>query len=98
MLHALPALLDDLERRLIQGEDPLPLLSTVRWAEVIDWPQTMEGAQRLKQRLAGLQQLLNGLQAPLNAALSAAGANPSYQASGRVELSPHFTLGIQEHV
>lgn len=98
MLHALPALLDDLERRLIQGEDPLPLLSTIRWAEIIDWPQTQESAKKLKLRLVGLQQLLNGLQAPLNAALSAAGANPSYQSTGRVELSPHFTLGIQEHV
>lgn len=29
MLHSLPALLDDLERRLIAGEDPLPLLGMV---------------------------------------------------------------------
>ncbi len=98
MLHALPALLDDLERRLVQGEDPLPLLAAIRWAEVIDWPKSREEALRLKLRLSGLQTLLNGLQAPLNAALSAAGANPSYQPNGRVELPLHFSVGIQEHV
>ncbi len=27
MLHSLPALLDDLERRIMAAEDPLPLLN-----------------------------------------------------------------------
>ena len=39
MLHSLPVLLDDLERRLIAGEDPLPLLGAVRWSELGGWPQ-----------------------------------------------------------
>ncbi len=98
MLHALPALLDDLERRLVQGEDPTGLLGSVKWAEVIDWPRTREDAIRLKTRLAGLQGLIQGLQAPLLAALSASGANPSYQPNGRVELPRDFSLGIQQHV
>jgi len=56
MLHSLPALLDELERRLMAGEDPMPLLGSVRWSEVIDWPRNWHEAARLQATLLGLHQ------------------------------------------
>lgn len=79
MLHALPALLDELERRLVAGEDPAPLMASVRWPEIVGWPASREEALRLKSRLGNLQGLLNGLQAPLRATLAALNPEPSYQ-------------------
>ncbi|MBP1772876.1 MAG: hypothetical protein H6P99_2039, partial [Holophagaceae bacterium] len=32
MLHAVPELLDALETRLLEGEDPAELLSNIRWS------------------------------------------------------------------
>ena len=52
MLHSLPALLDELERRLVAGEDPLPLIGSVRWSEVIDWPRNREETLKIRRKLA----------------------------------------------
>lgn len=79
MLHALPALLDELERRLIVGEDPTPLLAGLRWPEIVGWPADRESALRLKRRLENLQGLLSGLHAPLRATLAAFDTEPGYK-------------------
>ncbi|HJV22222.1 MAG TPA: hypothetical protein VJ570_05985 [Holophagaceae bacterium] len=70
MLHALPELLDALEGRLRLGEDPLPLLTGIRWSELVGWPQDLAEAQALKVRLRRIQVLVEGLQAPLRATLA----------------------------
>ena len=33
MLHVVPELLDALETKLVKGEDPMALLSGIRWSE-----------------------------------------------------------------
>ncbi len=70
MLHALPELLDALEARLRLGQDPLPLLTGIRWSELVGWPQDLAQAEILKARLRRIQVLLDGLHAPLRAALA----------------------------
>ena len=98
MLHSLPAFLDDLERRLIAGEDPLPLLGTVRWPELAGWPKDHAEARQLKHRLAGIHALINGLQAPLQATLLALTASSSYGARGTVALPTSLSFRLSEHV
>jgi hypothetical protein len=86
MLHSLPALLNDLERKLVAGQDPLPLLNSIRWAEVIDWPRTREEAARLRQKLEALKFLINGLQAPVRATLMRLAPEATYVAKGGANL------------
>lgn len=86
MLHSLPALLNDLERKLVAGEDPLPLLNSIRWAEVIDWPRTREEAGRLREKLERLKFLINGLQAPVRATLMRLVPEATYVAKGGANL------------
>ena len=82
MLHSLPALLNDLERKLMDAEDPMPLLNSIRWPEVIDWPKNPEEAARLKHKLDGIKHLINGLQAPLRATLMRLNPGATYAAKG----------------
>ena len=98
MLHSLPALLDELERRLVAGEDPTPLIGSVRWSEVIDWPRTRKDAQGVRARLAGISLLVNGLQAPLKATLLGLNQNAAYKAKGSMELPSTISLRIEDCV
>lgn len=98
MLHALPALLQELETRLIQGEDPEPLLATVRWSEVVGWPQDAAAALTLKLRVLALQELIQGLQAPLRVTLNAFSEGGAYQAKGGMALPRVLSAGFQEEV
>jgi len=98
MLQSLPTLLGELERRLISGEDPLPLLGSVRWPELIDWPKSREEAQRLRQRLSNLQALIHGLQAPLRATLMGLNQDASYHRKGNVPLPGSISLKFQQSV
>jgi len=82
MLHAVPELLDAIETKLIKGEDPAPLLSNIRWSELVGWPEDLENTLVLKQRIASIQTLLQGLQAPLRAALASLSGSPSYGRGG----------------
>lgn len=82
MLHAVPDLLDVLESRLMAGEDPGPLLSGIRWSELIGWPEDREGALALKRRVVSIQALVAGLQSPLRATLIGLSANPGYGRDG----------------
>jgi hypothetical protein len=82
MLHALPALLEELEQRLMAGRDPLPLLNAVQWPDLVGWPQTAEEAAALKLRVTRVQGLIAGLQAPLRATLSALRVEPAYTLKG----------------
>jgi hypothetical protein len=86
MLHSLPALLNDLEQRLMRGEDPLPLLASIRWPEVIGWPTTLEEAARIKARTHSITCLINGLKAPLRATLMSLNTDGPYIARGGVAL------------
>lgn len=98
MLHSLPALLNDLEQRLMAGEDPLPLLASIRWPEVMDWPTSREEATRLKQRLRGITSLLNGLQAPLRATLMGLNQGAPYVAKGGIALPTTLSLRMPQSV
>lgn len=82
MLHALPALLDDLEARIVQGQDPMPLLSSIQWPDLVGWPQDLNEARRMKTRLERLKGLIHGLQAPLRATLMGLRAEPTYSLKG----------------
>jgi hypothetical protein len=98
MLHSMPALLDELERRLMAGEDPMPLLGSIRWSEVIDWPRNRQEAVRLQGRLGTISALINGLQAPLQAALLGLHQNGAYKARGGMEIPPTLSFRIQDCV
>ena len=98
MLHAMPALLDELERRLMAGEDPLPLLGSVRWPEVIDWPRNRQEAANLRGRLGCISALINGLQAPLQATLLGLHQNAAYKAKGGMEIPTTFSVRIHDCV
>ncbi|MDR3684957.1 MAG: hypothetical protein P4L11_14610 [Geothrix sp.] len=82
MLHAVPELLDAIEAKLIEGEDPSPLLSHIRWSELVWWPEDLKSALVLKQRIASIQTLLMGLQSPLRATLASLSGSPSYGRAG----------------
>ena len=82
MLHAVPELLDAIEAKLIEGEDPSPLLSNIRWSELVWWPEDLKSSLALKQRIASIQTLLMGLQSPLRATLASLSGSPSYGREG----------------
>lgn len=92
MLHSLPALLDELEQKIMAAEDPMPLLNSVRWPDVIDWPRTREDAARLKRKLEGIQFLIKGLQAPLRATLMRLNQGGTYAAKGGPNLPTTISL------
>lgn len=98
MLHSMPALLDELERRLVAGEDPMPLLGSVRWSEVIDWPRNRQEAARLKARLGSISALIHGLQAPLQATLLGLHQNAAYKAKGGMEIPSTVSMRLQDCV
>ena len=97
MLHSLPAMLDDLERRLIAGEDPLPLLGSVRWPNMGGWPLDAAEAKQLKMRVSSISALINGLQAPLQATLMALNASTGYGAKGSLAVPASLSLRFSEH-
>jgi hypothetical protein len=98
MLHSLPALLTELEHKLMAAEDPLPLLNSIRWPDVIDWPRTGPEAVQLKRQLDGIKFLINGLQAPLRATLMRMNEGATYVAKGGPNLPPTISLKFQRSV
>jgi hypothetical protein len=82
MLQAVPELLDAIETKLIEGGDPSPLLTNIRWSELLWWPEDLQSALVLKQRIASIQTLLLGLQSPLRATLANLSSSPSYSRDG----------------
>ncbi len=96
MLHSMPALLDELERRLVAGEDPMPLLGSVRWSEVIGWPRNRQEAARLKARLGSISALIHGLQAPLQATLLGLHQSAAYKAKGGMEIPSTVSMRLQD--
>jgi len=82
MLHAVPELLDAIEAKLIEGEDPTAVVSGIRWTELVGWPDEAAGARALKQRIIAIQTLIMGLQSPLRATLASLSGSPSYCRDG----------------
>ena len=82
MLHAVPELLDAIETKLIEGEDPSVLLTNIRWSELVWWPEDLKSAKVMKQRIASIQTLLMGLQSPLRATLAGLSNARSYSRDG----------------
>ena len=78
MLHSVPALVDELESRLLSGKDPIPLLNTVQWSHLVGWPTNLEEARRLKGRVQAVLTLLQGLHAPVRATLMALSSGTTY--------------------
>jgi hypothetical protein len=88
MLHSVPALVDELEARLISGQDPLPLLASVNWGQLVGWPVDLEQAVGLKQRVSAVMYLLSGLNAPVRATLMALNGSATYRpGSGKPNLA-----------
>jgi hypothetical protein len=98
MLHAVPELLDALEARLINGEDPSILLSSIRWSELVGWPQDEMGAKALKRRLISLRTLITGLQAPLRATLMGLSGSAVYGRGGIPVEAPALAPRLQGKV
>jgi hypothetical protein len=88
MLHAVPDLLDTLEARLIAGEDPMGLLSSIRWSELVGWPQDRASSLALQHKVSSIQALVNGLQAPLRATLMGLAGGTAYGRDGNLAGGP----------
>ncbi|MCL1892810.1 MAG: hypothetical protein FWG02_01065 [Holophagaceae bacterium] len=95
MLHSLPALLDELERTLIQGEDPMPLISAIRWSEIVDWPKDNEKAGQIRQKIERIGEIITALYSPLRATILALGSDVPYKAKCQAELPKVFTSRIE---
>jgi len=78
MLHSVPALVDELESTLRSNKDPLPLINSVQWGELIGWPTNLDEARRLKSRVEAVMTLLQGLHAPVRATLMALNPEATY--------------------
>jgi hypothetical protein len=98
MLHSLPALLNDLEAKLIAGEDPIPLLAGVRWQQLIGWPTNGPEAVRLQQRLNNLKLMIGALEAPLRATLMKLNGGATYAAQGGMPLPATVSVRLHKHV
>ena len=98
MLHAVPDLLDTLEARLIAGEDPMHLLSSIRWSELVGWPQDRASAQALQRKVASIQALVNGLQAPLRATLMGLSGGAAYGRDGNLAGGPALVSRVHGKV
>jgi hypothetical protein len=86
MLHSLPALLDELEAKLVACEDPMPLLAGVRWQQIIGWPTTRAEALKLQRRLNNLRILVGALEAPVRATLMRLNPGATYAPKGGMPL------------
>ena len=98
MLHAVPDLLDTLEARLIAGEDPMGLLSSIRWSELVGWPEDRAGALALQRKVASIQALVNGLQAPLRATLMGLAGDGGYGRNGQAAGDPALPHRVQGRI
>ncbi len=96
MLHAVPELLEALETRLIQGEDPSVLLANIRWSELVGWPENQAVAKALKQRIVSVQALVMGLQSPLRATLIGLSGSPVYGRDGIPAEAPVLAPRLRE--
>ena len=95
MLHSLPALLEELERTLVQGEDPMPLIGSIRWSEIVDWPKNLEEANSVKQKISKVSEIITALYSPLRATLMALGSETPYKARGQAELPSAMASRIE---
>jgi hypothetical protein len=98
MLHAVPDLLDTLEARLIAGEDPMGLLASIRWSDLVGWPEDRVGALALQRKVASIHALVNGLQAPLRATLMGLSGGTGYGRDGHVAGGPVLASRVQGKV
>ncbi len=78
MLHSVPALVDELESSLLADKDPIPLLNSVQWSQLIGWPTNLDEARRLKRRVEAVMALLHGLHAPVRATLMTLNPDVTY--------------------
>ena len=95
MLHSLPALLEELERTLVKGEDPMPLIGSIRWSEIVDWPKNIDEAQSVKRKISRVSEIITALYSPLRATLMALGSEAPYKAKGQAELPTAMTSRIE---
>jgi len=98
MLHSLPTILDSLEKNLIQGEDPMPLLASVRWHEIVDWPSNIEDAKLIQRRVSSIKSLISGLQAPIQATLSMRVDGGNYCSAGKLTAPATLSLHFSEQI
>ncbi|MBI4911404.1 MAG: hypothetical protein HY823_01590 [Acidobacteria bacterium] len=98
MLHSVPALVDEIERRLISGQDPTPLLAGVQWNQLVGWPTNRVQALDLKRRVGEVLSLLGGLQAPVRAALMALDDSGTYRPAPGGSWAQGVKARIQHHV
>ena len=98
MLHSLPALLNDLEAKLIAGEDPIPFRAGVRWQEIIGWPTTLAEARGLQVRLRNLKILISSLEAPLRATLMKLNQGATYAQQGGMPLPGTVSVRLHHNV
>jgi len=95
MLHSLPALLDELDRTLLKAEDPTPLIASVRWSEIVDWPKDLEQAKSIRTKIARLKDIILQLGSPIRATLMVLGADSPYKMKGDSELPSCLTSRIE---
>jgi hypothetical protein len=90
-------LLEEIERSLIHGDDPMPLIGSVRWSEIVDWPKDMDEATSIKRKIARINEIVSALYSPLRATLMAfgSGAGTPYKMKGDATLPSVLSTGIE---
>jgi len=95
MLHSLPALLDELDRTLLRNEDTVPLISSVRWSEIVDWPKDLEQAKAIREKIARIKEINIQLSSPIRATIMALSSDSPYKMKGAPELPTVYTSRIE---
>jgi hypothetical protein len=95
MLHSLPALLEELDRTLLRGEDTIPLIGSVRWSEIVDWPKDIEQAKAIRAKIARIKEINPQISFSARATLTALSSDAPYKAKGGLELPASFTSRIE---
>jgi hypothetical protein len=98
MLHSLPAVLEELERTLLHDEDPMPLIGSIRWSEIVDWPKNLDEANSVKRKVLQISDIISALYSPLRATLMVLGSGSPYKAKGNAELPAILTSRIEAEV
>jgi hypothetical protein len=98
MLHSLPALLEELEQNLLHDEDPMPLIGSIRWSEIVDWPKSLDEAGTVKQKVSQISEIISALYSPVRATLMVLGSGSPYKAKGAADLPAVLTSRLEAEV
>jgi hypothetical protein len=73
----------------------MPLIGSVRWSEIVDWPKGLDEANSVKHKISRVNEIIMALYSPLRATLAALGSGSTYKAKGDAMLPADMTTRIE---